>query len=381
MIPVTITPQSINLFLDGRMRTISKTHINHGAVRDALKRLSASDDHEVYLDQLRKLVDIPSFIAKVTEGRVKVGDAGVMFDGERVKGVIADRLLSMLQNGFDVRPLAKFLDRLKQNPTLTAIDEVYLWLESGNLPITDDGCFLAFKVVEADFASGHRAPDGSKVYNRPGEPVEMKREEVDDRRDVTCSKGLHFCSWQYLPHFYCGNGEKVVVVKVAPEDVVSIPYDYNNSKGRSWRYLVLSEVPRDECEHLFDNRPVVSSFGCYDSGSDDEESYDDVVGLNEEDEDEFLNELEEEDDCDCTDQCMGTDPACPLDEVFGGDTVDCDAPCCDGVDGSDEIFKHGDKTYASAEVKQLVADYGQRGMSRMTGVPRTTIQEWIKRID
>ena len=374
MIPVTITPQSINLFLDGRMRTISKTHINYEKVASTIRSLTGGGNDTRLLADLRAYVDIPSFIAKVTEGRVKVGDAGVMFDGEQVKGVIADRLLTMLQNGFDVRPLAKFLDRLKQNPTLTVIDEVYLWLESGNLPITEDGCFLAFKVVQGDFASWHLAPDGSKVYNRPGETVSMERTEVDDNRQETCSRGLHFCSWQYLPSFYCGQGEKVVVVKVAPEDVVAIPYDYNNSKGRTWRYVVLSEVPHDECEHLFTNKPVVSAFGAYDSGSDDEASIeDDDVWLDDPEED-YVSGLD--DDCECTDHCVATDPECSL---YDGTPVS--DPCCDGIDGTEQIFTHRGNTWTETQVKENVADFGQRGWSAMSGVPRTTIQEWLKRID
>lgn len=376
MLPVTVTPNSINLLLDGRMRTISKTHLNYDAVSRAVKdyKTTTGTARDFILANLRDLVDIPSFIARITEGRVRVGDHGVMFDSEVVEGVIADRLMSMLKEGYDPRPLARFLQRLKTNPMTTAVNEMYLWLESGNLPITEDGCFLAFKLVEEDFASGHRNVDGSKVFNVPGTVVEMEREYVDPDRNSTCSRGLHFCSWQYLPQFGVSrNDARVVVLKIAPEDVVSIPYDYNNSKGRAWRYLVLEEAPKDECEHLFANRPVVNSYGVYDA-SDDEEFLADL----DEEADEEIDVCTEE-DCGCTDTCEAMEEQCS--------TTTC--PCDDGIDGSADTdgdvaadtFEHGTREFTRDEVKQLVADYGQRGMSRMTGVPRSTIQDWLKQIN
>jgi hypothetical protein len=37
-------------------------------------------------------------------------------------------------------------------------------------------------------------------------------------------------------------GERTVIVKINPRDVVSIPTDYDNSKGRACRYEVIGEV-------------------------------------------------------------------------------------------------------------------------------------------
>jgi hypothetical protein len=39
--------------------------------------------------------------------------------------------------------------------------------------------------------------------------------------------------------------------------------------------------------------------------------------------------------------------------------------------------KAAKKSFLESEVKALLEEHGQRGMSRLTGVPRTTIQEWI----
>ena len=97
--------------------------------------------------------------------------------------------------------------------------------EPSNLPITDDGHLLAYKSVTENFKDRHTGT----IDNSPGRVVEMPREEVDSERDRTCSSGLHFCALHYLSTAY-GYGGQVVILKINPRDVVSIPSDYNNSK-------------------------------------------------------------------------------------------------------------------------------------------------------
>jgi hypothetical protein len=41
----------------------------------------------------------------------------------------------------------------------------------------------------------------------------------------------------------------------------------------------------------------------------------------------------------------------------------------------------GGRSYLASEVRNLLSEHGQRGMSRLTGVPRTTIQDWVKAIN
>jgi hypothetical protein len=89
--------------------------------------------------------------------------------------------------------------------------------------------------------------------NSIGRVVEMERNMVDDNRDNTCSAGLHFCSHSYLQSF---SGDRTVIVKIDPADVVSIPSDYNNAKGRTCRYEVIGEVERDAKDEVEFTKPV-----------------------------------------------------------------------------------------------------------------------------
>jgi hypothetical protein len=128
-----------------------------------------------------------------------------------------------------------------QNPSKRAVDELYDFLEVGELPITEDGHFLAFKNVKSDYKDIH-----SGTYdNSVGSTCEMLRNKVDEDKDRTCSYGLHFCSIAYLPHFSDSNGGHTMIVKINPKDVVAIPSDYNNTKGRTCKYVVVGEYTDD----------------------------------------------------------------------------------------------------------------------------------------
>ena len=174
------------------------------------------------------------------------------WDGEEFNGTIAVRMITMLQEGFTIEPLVKFMENLLENPSKRSVDELYGFLEKNNLPITPDGHFLAYKRVREDYKDCH----SGTMDNSPGRVVSMPRYKVDDNQNNTCSEGLHFCSEGYLKHF---GGARTVIVKINPRDVVSIPNDYNQTKGRTCRYEVIGEVgvnPDDQAEF---NKPVQSN--------------------------------------------------------------------------------------------------------------------------
>lgn len=48
-----------------------------------------------------------------------------------------------------------------------------------------------------------------------------------------------------------------MLVKINPADVVSIPRDYNNTKGRCWTYEVVDEIARESREAIDKSAPAV----------------------------------------------------------------------------------------------------------------------------
>jgi hypothetical protein len=244
ILATTIAPDSICLIMDnGNTQVLtSESHENYDAIRNALK---AGNQVEAVC-----LIDLS---AEVTEkyaaigDRVKIEHGILLLDDRPIHGVIADRILQMAEEGHaQFTPMCKFIENLYENPSYRAVEELYGFLEATDLPITEDGCFLAYKMVRSDFKSHH---DG-KTDNSIGKVVRMPRNAVNENADETCSNGLHFCSQNYLASYHSDG--ITVIVKVNPKDVVSIPTDYKNAKGRACEYLVTGMFDvKPTTEHTF----------------------------------------------------------------------------------------------------------------------------------
>jgi hypothetical protein len=236
--PYILTAQTLTIYAEGRNRQIRTDHGHFSEVKEALKQKD--------FETIFALMDKVESIAEYWQGDVSIKDGVIFYKGQSVDNVLCDRILTMSDEGIDAAPMAAFLDNLMQNPSYNAVQELYLFLEHGNLPITPDGHFLAYKKVDDNFKDYNTG----NFDNSPGKIVEMPRNQVDDNRNNTCSTGLHFCSLSYLPHYY-GNQGKIIILKINPRDVVSIPSDYNNAKGRTCRYEVVGEYTGPETEHAF----------------------------------------------------------------------------------------------------------------------------------
>lgn len=255
---------TIVAYVDFVPHSVNMTHANYPDVLAAYKDgslLKMSKDQILSLFSIQKKLEIAS------HGLITIdpNDEVISYRGMEVKNAVVERIFTGMSQGFNMKPYVRFLEKLMSNPSKTAVDELYLWLENSRLPITEDGDFLAYKKVRDDYGSYY---DNGKTMNRIGDEPSMERNMVDDNRERTCSQGLHFCSWEYLPSYY-GNQGRVMVVKINPANVVSIPSDYNNAKGRAWTYKIIGEVPEKDAEFAFP-KAVVSEFGIYDDSNDDD---------------------------------------------------------------------------------------------------------------
>jgi len=227
--PYLIQGKNIVVIIDNQPHTVTSTHIGYEKLKQAIK------DND--WDTVKQVVDPAKEILEYGNGHVAIQGSKVFYKEREMAGVLTNRLIEMYQDGFPVEPLILFMENLMQNPSKRAVEELYGFLEKGNLPLTPDGYFLAYKKVRKDFLDIH----SGTMDNSPGKIVEMERNEVDDDANRTCSTGLHFCSKEYLNHFGDGTS-RTVILKINPRDVVSIPADYNNTKGRACRYEVIGEL-------------------------------------------------------------------------------------------------------------------------------------------
>ena len=176
----------------------------------------------------------------------KITPEEVIYKGEELPEALADKVRAIAQEGLPVSLFGNFWDNLQLNPSANSVRELYDFLSYKELPITEDGCFLAYKGLNSTgwSISGNKKTkvlkgkvDASgKIYNGVGEEIEVRRWDVDDNRQHHCSYGLHVGSLNYAEDFAQG---MVVVVKINPKDVVSVPEDYDCQKCRVSAYKVV----------------------------------------------------------------------------------------------------------------------------------------------
>ena len=225
--PYIVQGHNIVVVIGSKSHTISRTHITYQKVLDAIK---AGD-----WDTVKDTIEPKKVVLSYGKGNVSIEGETLFWKGKELNTGLAVRMIQMLQEGFPIEPMVLFMENLMSNPSKRSVQELYGSLEKSNLPITPDGHFLAYKKVRSNYFDVH----SGTMDNSVGNVLEMERNEVDDNKDQTCSTGLHFCSMSYLNHF---GGERTVIVKINPRDVVSIPADYNDAKGRTCRYEVIGEL-------------------------------------------------------------------------------------------------------------------------------------------
>lgn len=253
--PYILQGDNVVIVIDGEPHTINRTHVTYQKLVDSIK---AGE-----WDSVKSLVNPAQVVVNYSNGNISIVNGEMFWKGTPFHNALANRMIQMLTDGFDIDPMVNFMNNLMSNPSKRAVDELYGFLEKNSLPITTDGCFLAYKRVKADYTDCYTGT----MDNSVGRVVEMERNMVDDNRDNTCSTGLHFCSFDYLASF---QGDRTVIVKINPRDVVSIPSDYNNAKGRTCRYEVIGEVERNVKDNVEFTKPVqnnANSVGYPKSGS------------------------------------------------------------------------------------------------------------------
>jgi hypothetical protein len=225
--PYIIQGNNITVVINNKPYTISNTHPTYEKVKQAIK--------ENNWDAVQDLIDPKKAVLNYGSGNISIQGEKLFWKDVEMHNALTVRMIQMLQDDFPIEPLVLFMENLMQNPSYRSVEELYGFLEKNNLPITSDGYFLAYKKVREDYLDCHTGT----IDNSVGRIVEMERNRVDDNAENTCSAGLHFCSQEYLS---CFGGARTVIVKINPRDVVSIPTDYNYSKGRACRYEVIAEV-------------------------------------------------------------------------------------------------------------------------------------------
>ena len=272
-VPFMYVDGNLTVILKNKAYQVLQDHINYKLIMENLP----TADESTMLD----LVDVQKAVSVFSSGLVQVKDGKVLYENEEVHGSISKRILEFMSKGLPFQPLVNFLSNLMQNPSMQSQKELYDFLEHEHLPITEDGYFLAYKAVRSDYMDKF----AGKFDNHIGNVCEMTRAKVDDDRGRGCSYGLHAGALNYVATYGSVDaGDHIVIVKINPKDVVSVPTDCNCEKLRTCRYEVVAEYEGELKSPLYKSE---FSYNDYDeddydadaeydwSWEDDEEDYED----------------------------------------------------------------------------------------------------------
>lgn len=191
-----------------------------------IKEIIADSDH-ILSDNLEEVSDI--------DLDVKIVDKNIICNNRIYKGALSSEFIKYAaeNNKSKLATFKWFIKNCNMNPLPSAIEELYDFVFVNKLTVTPTGTVLLYKWVNEDYRDCH-----SRTFlNNPGLTIKMDRNRVDSNRHVTCSSGLHLCSYGYGKF-----GTRLLLCEVHPRDVVSIPTDYNRSKLRCCQYTTLMDI-------------------------------------------------------------------------------------------------------------------------------------------
>lgn len=271
---------------DWRLTTVLKA-INEGNDDLLVETLSKSKE-EAKVDIVKEVIkEFDEISIRIIENKTEntCECAEVLFKGTPVPSKLKSIFFKLFEDGCtDFTGYINFLKNIDANPSKTSREELYDFLATSTMPITEQGTFIAYKGLSEDMYSvtGNTktrvlkgvVDNKGRILNTIGEEIEVARQDVDSDRNRDCSYGLHVGSYSYADSF----GVVLVAVEVNPKDVVSVPTDCSCQKCRVCKYKVLNIVNNEfkYMEAEVDNE--TNNVSCKPSGSIvRNKSYEDLV--------------------------------------------------------------------------------------------------------
>lgn len=275
------------------VRTIEATFLKDG---DLIPLRVSEDDRPKVFQEINRLLETPgvdfesaaedlyalmSPVAKVEKqiiasyhlsDNLRIDNGKIIFGEFVLEETLANHMLSLLDED-DIpkdeklwQSYVRFLDNLHQNVNEDIRKQLFRWMQyensAGNdFAITSDGCFVGYKgctgtvlepksvftgkaIVDGEYIEGH-------IPNKVGSVVQMPRATVQNDPSVGCAQGLHVGTRDYATQW----APILLLVKVNPRDVVSVPYECDSQKIRVCEYTVLKVTDATDEHKMFHPDP------------------------------------------------------------------------------------------------------------------------------
>lgn len=237
------------IFSDGTIQQVSQDNANFGRVVSILTGTPVDEiDEAELLELLIPALSVGKNLNRLSE-RVAFDGSNILFDGDVVADAIAEHILRIVKEGGNpdsYKALVAFMEKLYTNPSESSRNSLYDFIVRHNITIDPDGDFYAYKGVKADLGSvweGFGIVDGvsmnGSLPNKPGSILEIPRSKVNADNAIGCGTGLHAGTYAYAEGWARG---VLLLVKINPRDVVSVPSCSSYQKLRTCRYKVISQT-------------------------------------------------------------------------------------------------------------------------------------------
>lgn len=246
-----LTNDTLVINIDGVTHTVRKGAANFVALRAAILATEDNDD-PILLEAIRNNLTSKKVVEDWAKGDFYYNGAHLNYRGRSVPNDFCGRIVAMVAKGESPQPLLKFWERLDKNPSYRSVHQLWDFLSHVGIPITPNGCFLAYKSVRQDYKDHH----SNTFDNKPGVTNEMPRNQISDDPDVACHEGFHVGALEYAQSFGDDN-RRIVIVKVDPTDVVCVPKDYSHQKMRVCKYTVVGNFGDQLPDTTFDDENTV----------------------------------------------------------------------------------------------------------------------------
>lgn len=218
-----ITQESLTIIVSGKSHTIQKGALNYALLKKAILE-ERWNDVEQHLTPKKSL-------NAYAKGKFTYDGNAFSYDNTPLPADLNERIIAMATKNENPEPFFKFWERLQRNPSKRSVDQLWTFLQHQGIPLTEDGCFLAYKGIKHDMHDQHTG----RLDNSPGKVLRMPRNKISDDPREACHEGLHVGALAYAQSF----SDRVVICKIDPEDVVCVPYDESAKKMRVCKYEVI----------------------------------------------------------------------------------------------------------------------------------------------
>lgn len=226
--PVLITDQSVLVLKGGKRLVANSQRPCFNKIIDAVKRGA--------FNNIERLFEVKNTVEKVYGLTVKNNQ--VYYRNKPISNVLSDMVINYMRNNYNHKPLCRFINRLlERNPSKISVEQLWEYVSRYQFPLDSDGCFYATKCVANNWMDKYTG----KIKNRVGADIKMDRKLVSTENTGSfCSSEGLYCGAlkEYVLGYYGGGNDRVIVVKVKPEDVCAVASDHNYAKIRCCRYVV-----------------------------------------------------------------------------------------------------------------------------------------------